>query len=52
MRLSALSIERPVLATVATLLLMLFGIFWLAVGYMLFSLMERRARQTGAIGQY
>lgn len=33
-------------------MLVLFGIFWLAVGYMLFSLMERRARQTGAIGQY
>lgn len=33
-------------------MLVLFGIFWLAVGYMLFSVMERRARQTGAIGQY
>ena len=33
-------------------LLALFGIFWLAVGYLLFSWMERRARQTGAIGQY
>ncbi|WKZ47435.1 MAG: ABC transporter permease [Anaerolineales bacterium] len=30
----------------------LFGIFWLAVGYWLFTTMERRARQTGAIGQY
>jgi ABC-2 type transport system permease protein len=33
-------------------MLALFGIFWLAVGYMLFSMMERRARKTGAIGQY
>jgi ABC-2 type transport system permease protein len=33
-------------------MLVLFGIFWLAIGYLLFSLMERRARQTGAIGQY
>jgi len=33
-------------------MLALFGIFWLAVGYFLFNMMERRARQTGAIGQY
>ena len=33
-------------------MLVLFGIFWLAVGYTLFNMMERRARQTGAIGQY
>lgn len=32
--------------------LALFGLFWLAAGYALFNLMERRARQTGAIGQY
>lgn len=32
--------------------LLLFGVFWLAVGYFLFNWMERRARQTGAIGQY
>jgi ABC-2 type transport system permease protein len=32
--------------------LLLFGAFWLALGYLMFSLMERRARQTGAIGQY
>ena len=32
--------------------LVLFGIAWLAVGYLLFTWMERRARQTGAIGQY
>jgi len=29
-----------------------FGAFWLAVGYVVFVWMERRARQTGAIGQY
>lgn len=29
-----------------------FGAFWLAVGYLVFRWMERRARQTGAIGQY
>jgi len=33
-------------------MMLLFGIFWLAVGYTLFNMMERRARQTGAIGQY
>jgi ABC-2 type transport system permease protein len=32
--------------------LALFGIFWLIVGYSAFLLMERRARRTGAIGQY
>ncbi len=32
--------------------LLLFGLFWLTAGYLLFMLMERRARQTGAIGQY
>jgi len=33
-------------------MLMIFGIIWLAFGYLLFNMMERRARQTGAIGQY
>jgi ABC-2 type transport system permease protein len=32
--------------------LALFGIFWLAVGYLLFLWMDRRARRTGVIGQY
>jgi ABC-2 type transport system permease protein len=32
--------------------LLLFGAFWLTLGYVLFRWMERRARQTGAIGQY
>jgi ABC-2 type transport system permease protein len=44
-------------ASLATLLpdlipLVLFGIFWLVVGYLMFKFMEHRARQTGAIGQY
>jgi ABC-2 type transport system permease protein len=32
--------------------LALFGLFWLTVGYLVFNWMERRARRTGAIGQY
>jgi len=32
--------------------LLLFGTFWLIFGYFTFLWMERRARQTGAIGQY
>lgn len=32
--------------------LLLFGAFWLAIGFALFKRMERRARQTGALGQY
>ena len=32
--------------------LLLFGVFWLTLGYLMFRRMERRARQTGAIGQY
>jgi ABC-2 type transport system permease protein len=32
--------------------LALFGIFWLTAGYLVFNWMERRARRTGAIGQY
>ncbi len=32
--------------------LVLFGVAWLAAGYLLFNWMERRARRTGAIGQY
>lgn len=34
------------------LALVLFGAGWLSIGYLLFNWMERRARQTGAIGQY
>ena len=32
--------------------LLLFGTFWLLLGYFTFLWMERRARRTGAIGQY
>jgi ABC-2 type transport system permease protein len=32
--------------------LLVFGIVWLGIGYGLFNFMERRARRTGAIGQY
>ena len=32
--------------------LLAFGAFWLLVGFVLFRRMERRARQTGALGQY
>jgi ABC-2 type transport system permease protein len=32
--------------------LLVFGAFWLTVGFALFRRMERRARQTGALGQY
>lgn len=44
-------------ATLASLLpilaiLMAFGVAWLVIGYVLFSIMERRARQTGSIGHY
>jgi hypothetical protein len=33
-------------------MLAIFGVFWVVVGYSLFNRMERRARKTGAIGQY
>jgi ABC-2 type transport system permease protein len=33
-------------------ILVCFGIFWLTFGFLAFNWMERRARQTGAIGQY
>lgn len=33
-------------------ILALFGVFWLTLGYLVFNWMERRARRTGAIGQY
>ncbi len=33
-------------------ILLVFGVFWLAAGFALFRRMERRARQTGALGQY
>jgi hypothetical protein len=33
-------------------MLVIFGVLWLVAGYVLFVWMERRARVTGAIGQY
>lgn len=33
-------------------MILIFGIVWLTIGYIMFTIMERRARQTGAIGQY
>jgi len=52
MRTAALSTEGFSAIAFDLKMLLLFGAFWLAVGYLLFSMMERRARQTGAIGQY
>ena len=51
-RIAALSTAGFSAITFDLKMLVLFGIFWLAVGYFLFNMMERRARQTGAIGQY
>lgn len=33
-------------------MILIFGAAWLVIGYVMFVIMERRARQTGAIGQY
>ena len=33
-------------------MLAIFGLAWVVIGYFLFNRMERRARKTGAIGQY
>ncbi|MCE9644467.1 MAG: ABC transporter permease [Chloroflexi bacterium] len=52
MRSAALSTEGFTGISHDLLMMTVFGIFWLAVGYILFVIMERRARQTGAIGQY
>jgi ABC-2 type transport system permease protein len=52
MRTAALSSEGFSAIAFDLKMLVLFGLFWLAVGYALFNMMERRARQTGAIGQY
>ena len=51
-RIAALSTEGLSGVTTDLKMLLIFGIFWLAVGYLLFNWMERRARRTGAIGQY
>jgi ABC-2 type transport system permease protein len=52
MRSAALSTEGIGGITHDLQMLALFGAFWLAIGFALFNWMERRARQTGAIGQY
>ena len=52
MRSAALSTEGISGITHDLQMLVLFGAFWLAMGFALFNWMERRARQTGAIGQY
>ncbi len=52
MRTAALSTEGLSAIAFDLQMLAIFGVFWLVVGYMLFDRMERRARKTGAIGQY
>jgi len=52
MRSAALSTEGLAGISHDLLMLVLFGAAWLALGYALFVWMERRARVTGAIGQY
>lgn len=51
-RLSALSPTGLEAISRDLMLIVAFGIFWLVIGYFMFNWMERRARQTGAIGQY
>lgn len=52
MRSAALSTEGIAGIALDLKMILLFGVVWLAIGYALFNMMERRARQTGAIGQY
>ena len=52
MRLAALSPVKLADLMPDILALIFFGAFWLTTGYILFNWMERRARQTGSIGQY
>jgi ABC-2 type transport system permease protein len=52
MRLAALSPVQLADLMPDILPLIFFGAFWLTTGYILFNWMERRARQTGSIGQY
>ena len=52
MRTAALSTEGFSAIAFDLKMLLIFGAVWLAIGYFLFNIMERRARQTGAIGQY
>lgn len=52
MRSAALSTDGFAGITHDLKMMTIFGIAWLVIGYVLFIVMERRARQTGAIGQY
>lgn len=52
MRSAALSTDGMAGVSHDLQMLALFGLIWLAIGYALFHWMERRARRTGAIGQY
>jgi ABC-2 type transport system permease protein len=52
MRSAALSTEGFAGLSHDLTMMLIFGVVWLIVGYALFLWMERRARQTGAIGQY
>jgi len=51
-RTAALSTEGLSGITLDLQMLAIFGVIWLAIGYLLFNRMERRACKTGAIGQY
>jgi ABC-2 type transport system permease protein len=51
-RTAALSTEGFSAVAYDLQMLAIFGVFWVVVGYVLFNRMERRARKTGAIGQY
>jgi ABC-2 type transport system permease protein len=51
-RSAALSTNGLSAITADLKILALFGVFWLTFGYVIFNWMERRARRTGAIGQY
>lgn len=51
-RSATLSTEGFAGISVDVKMMLLFGAIWLLIGYALFVVMERRARQNGAIGQY
>jgi len=51
-RTAAISTEGLSGITLDLQMLAIFGVIWLAIGYLLFNRMERRACKTGAIGQY
>ncbi len=51
-RTAALSAEGFSAVAFDLQMLAIFGVIWIAIGYSLFNRMERRARKTGAIGQY